>query len=173
MSYSAIAVANFFIDKSLSTNAPITNMKIQKMVFFAHAVYFHERHQPLISDPVTAMQHGPVIISLYAHLKRYGSSNIKKKIEIAQESNDLFFPWETVIPCIRKDDADTRAYLDRVWSKLSPLEAWQLRAVSHMKGGAWYKTVSEFGIDPNNPDAIAHLPRNLTILDNVIEECGK
>ena len=80
MSYSAIAVANYFIDKSLSNNCPVTNMKMQKLVFFAHAVYFHERHQPLISDPITAMQHGPVIMSLYTHLKKYGSSPIKQTI---------------------------------------------------------------------------------------------
>ena len=173
MSYSAIAVANYFIDKSLFSNRPVTNMKMQKLVFFAHAVYFHERHQPLISDPVTAMQHGPVIMSLYTHLKRYGSSSITKKIEIAQETDDLFFSWETVIPCIRKEDADTRAFLDRVWEKLSPLEAWQLRAVSHMEGGAWYMTLRKFGIDPSNSIAVANLPRNLTILDNIIEACGK
>ena len=173
MSYSAIAVANYFIDKSLSNNCPVTNMKMQKLVFFAHAVYFHERHQPLISDPITAMQHGPVIISLYTHLKKYGSSPIKKKIEIAQETDDLFPSWETVIPCIRQEDTNTRAYLNRVWEKLSPLQAWQLRAVSHMEGGAWYTTLRNFGLDPNNPTDIENLPRNLTILDKVIEDCGK
>lgn len=173
MSYSAIAVANYFIDKSLSSKRTVTNMKMQKLVYFAHAVYFHEHHEPLISDPVTAMQHGPVIMSLYVRLKRYGSSPITQKIEIAQESDDLIYAWESVIPSIRKEDTDTRAYLDRVWTKLSPLEAWQLRAVSHMEGGAWYKTLTNFGIDPKNSEAVANLPRNLTILDNVIEECGK
>ena len=112
-------------------------------------------------------------MSLYTRLKRYGSSPTTQKIEIAQESDDLIFVWKSVIPSIRKEDTNTRAYLDQVWAKLSPLEAWQLRAVSHMEGGAWHKTLTNIGIDPTNAAAIENLPRNLTILDNVIEECGK
>ena len=44
MPYSAIAVANYFIDKSKK----LTNMRLQKMVFFCHARWLKEQGSGLI-----------------------------------------------------------------------------------------------------------------------------
>ena len=174
MSYSAIAVANYFIDKSLKTGVDVTNMKLQKLVYFAHAVYMKSNDgEPLILDPVIAMQHGPVIMSLYQELKQYGKSPITSLITIARPTGDDLFAWQSVVPVIPSTDTNITSFLDFAWGKLSPMTAWQLRTSSHDPGGAWYKTVESQKINPNSEDELRRLPRNLTILDKTIQECGR
>ena len=182
MSYSAAALANFFIQRSLDTKVSITNMHLQKMVFFAHAIYFHERHVPLFSDVVTAWQHGPVVESLYHSLKHYGNSAVGDLILIFEPTSISDpFPGRIYAPIIQADDYDTLGYLSEVWDKLSKMETWRLRAMSHAEGGAWWTTIKNYAaqlgkndfnpLDDNAVEAI--LPRNLTILDPVIEQCGR
>ena len=181
MCYSAIAIANYFIQKGKDFAVPLSNMHLQKMVFFAHAAYFKENERPLIVDPVMAWLHGPVIESLYHELKRYGNGDIKELVsKVVPCQDDKPFPCKLVIPGVREDDNDTIAYLSKVWKTLAHVETWKLRKLSHEKGGAWYKTILDYAksqdrkIDPSNDAEVeAFLPRNLVILDPVIQECGR
>ena len=180
MCYSAVAVANYFIDKSLKANVPITHMHLQKMLFLAHASYFKASQKPLIADPFVAWQHGPVIETLYHALKGYGDGKITDLIIIPKPGKASSSEFRAVTPFVNEEDTDIVGYLDSVWDALSDVETWRLRAFSHKEGGAWYKTVhglkKEDGtnVDPANKDEVSkYLPRNLTILDNVIQECGR
>lgn len=184
MCYSAIAVANYFIKKSLVTKTALTHMHLQKMLFFAHAFYFKHYGKPLIADPFVAWQHGPVIETLYHELKKYGYDKITEMVVVLKRldsaDEDSVFPFRVVTPFVNTDDTDIVHYLDSVWNSLSHAETWRLRALSHQEGGAWYKTVGELkdktgrNIDPSNDnDVRKYLPRNLTILDSCIRECGR
>ncbi len=173
MGYSAIAIANFFIDKSLKTGIQLTDMMLQKMVFFAHAVYMKTRHEPLIDDAIIAMQHGPVIMSLYRMLKKYGRNPVTQQIVVAVPSDDEWFDWQSAIPSVQANDTERRAFLENAWGRLSKMTARELRKASHAKGGAWYRTVESQGLNPGNEDDVKRIPRNLTILDNIIQECGR
>ena len=181
MCYSAIAIANYFIQKGKDFAVPLSNMHLQKMVFFAHAAYFNETDKPLIVDPVMAWLHGPVIESLYHELKRYGRENITELITtVVPCQKDKPFPCKLVIPEVRMNDMETVCFLNRAWSTLACVETWKLRKLSHEEGGAWYTTVFEYAksqgetIDPKDDSAVEKLlPRNLVILDPVIKRCGR
>lgn len=175
MCYSVEAVANFFINKSLKTETLLSNMHLQKIVFFAHAAYFKSHQKPLFSDPVVAWQHGPVVVSLYHELKQYESGKVTELIQRLEPwGNKGAFQFKMIIPTIPKDDEEVVAFLDQAWKHLSEVPTWKLRAISHAEGGAWYKTVESQNIDPKNDQAVKQgLPRNLTILDSVIKECGR
>lgn len=175
MCYSAMAVANFFIAKSQQTDTPITNMHVQKLVFFAHAAYFKKNGRPLISDQVVAWQHGPVIETLYRVLKRYGNNPITGLITRPKKCPPGSpMPYKPVTPNVPPNDTDIVAFLNKAWEVLAKIETWRLRAVSHQKGSAWYTTLINYGIKhPENDDEVAEqLPRNLVILDPVIKKCG-
>ncbi len=175
MCYSAIAVANFFIDKAKKTATHLSNMHLQKMIFFAHAIYFKQTGKPLFSDPVLAWQHGPVVESLYHRLKCYGNSDITELISKLEPCDEKrFFPCRLVTPTIPDDNSEVVSFLNQVWDKLSGIETWRLRSLSHAEDGAWYKTVKKQGINPKDDEDVRNrLPRNLTILDSVIRECGR
>ena len=184
MCYTAIAVANYFIKKSLDGKVPITHMHLQKMLFLAHAFYFKHYGNPLISDPFVAWQHGPVIETLYHELKKYGNEEITdliitlKPLDKTEEKS--VFPYRVVTPFVNMKDTNIVNYLDSVWDSIARVDTWRLRSFSHQKGGAWYKTVGELEkpdggkVDPSNDEEVRKfLPRNLTILDKCIQECGR
>lgn len=173
MSYSATAIANYFIKKSKETGKPVSNMHLQKMIFFAHAAYMKQTRKPLFLDPVVAWKHGPVVEQIYHDLKQYGNGVVTAEIVVAEPAegkNGLSYRFVT--PAIRQDDTEVRDYLNQVWDALCGVETWRLRALSHAKDGAWYKTLAERGIAPYDDDD-GKIPRNLTILDDVIMECGR
>ena len=170
MCCTANAVANFFIEKSMKDKTPLSHMKIQKMIFFAHAVFFKKYHKPLIVDPVFAWKYGPVIQSLYHELKDYGDSPITRKISeltLSDAEKDVIFKT----PEINHQNTLLLDFLTNAYNSLNKMSASRLCSISHAKDGAWYKTLKSKGIDPEskNPD----IPRNLVILDDAIEECGR
>lgn len=189
MCFSARAVANFFIKKSLDTHIPVSNMHLQKMVFFAHAAYYKSVGEPLIEEPIIAWQHGPVIESLYHDLKQYKNGRIDELILSFEPSKwPRPFPFKFFTAVIPNDSVEIIDFLNEVWNKLAKIDPWRLRMASHAIGGAWYTTVKNYAenlidkngerkfkdFDPSDDSKVAEiLPRNLTILDSVIQECGR
>lgn len=137
MSYSSLAIANSFLELSLGTNVPpMTNMKIQKLVYIAHGFTLGMLHEPLIRSHVHAFQHGPVIPALYDKLKHFGSSAIPGPFGFSPDKPDV-------------------AYLEvikRVWNKYGQLSAFQLRNITHKEGTPWSITWNDnpFGIIKND-----------------------
>ena len=76
MAYSAKAIANYFLRRAKDDGRTLDHLQLQKLVYFAHAVYFNQMKEPLIVDPVFAWKHGPVIQTLYDELKCYGNGPI-------------------------------------------------------------------------------------------------
>ena len=70
--YDPIAVANFFIQKSIETGLEVTPMKLLKLVYIAHGWSLGLFGEPLIDEAVVAWTYGPVIPDLYKVLKDYG-----------------------------------------------------------------------------------------------------
>ena len=170
MCYTANAVANFFIEKGVENNKPLTHLQIQKMVYFAHAVYFKKHKKPLIVNPVFAWKYGPVIQDLYSELKDYGDSPIKEKIKdikITADGSDAVI-WT---PSINPKDTDVIDYLTRAYNSLGSMTGGRLCGISHAEGGAWYKTLTNRKLNPDAKDL--EIPRNLVILDDVIMACGR
>lgn len=54
----------------------ITNLKLQKILYFAQAYYLAKLGKPLFSDPIEAWDYGPVVSSVYHAYKSKGSNPI-------------------------------------------------------------------------------------------------
>lgn len=68
----ALAVANAFIRLAERAGGSISNMKLQKLVYFAqgfHAAFYNGL--PLFEDDIEAWKYGPVIPELYHKFKIY------------------------------------------------------------------------------------------------------
>ncbi|MEK0309052.1 Panacea domain-containing protein [Candidatus Phytoplasma citri] len=61
-------VANYIIKTNKSK---ITNMKLQKLVYYTYAKYLVENNQPIFKEPIEAWLHGPVFPHLYNEFKHY------------------------------------------------------------------------------------------------------
>lgn len=126
---STLAIANFFIRKSLKEKKPITQIKLQKLIFFAHGFYLALKERPLVGEKIEAWQYGPVVPSVYHKFKKWGNNTIEK---VLIENDDNLI--------IHEEDLE---FLDLVWHKFSHYSAAQLVEMSHEKDGPWSKAIEK------------------------------
>jgi uncharacterized phage-associated protein len=93
----------------------ISNLKLQKLVYYAQGFYLAIYDEPLFPEPIEAWTHGPVIPELYHAYKEYGSGFIP----IPKELDDSIY------------DDQTRELLDDVYAVYGQFSAWKLRNMTH------------------------------------------
>ncbi|BAY33672.1 putative prophage protein [Nostoc carneum NIES-2107] len=69
---SCFQVADYFIWLANETGAFISNLKLQKLVYYAQAWHLALHETPLFPEDFQAWVHGPVIPSLYQKYKNFG-----------------------------------------------------------------------------------------------------
>lgn len=122
--------ASFFIEKSsqLNENNDLTNLKLQKMLYFAQVEYLKEKGVPLFDDPIEAWQYGPVVPVVYDWLKFCGAYQISK-FDVETSADGL--------------DEATIDFLERIWKKYSRYSAFGLVDKTHEPGSVWSKTYDD------------------------------
>lgn len=77
----------------------ITNLKLQKILYFAQAYYLAKLGKPLFSDVIEAWEYGPVVPSVYHQLKHRGNRVLiceKDQSDISEEDKKILANiWET------------------------------------------------------------------------------
>lgn len=74
--YHAMDIAEYILGYAAQRNYPISNLKLQKILYFVQAQFLVSLNYPCFVEPIEAWDFGPVIRSVYNKYKRYGSSNI-------------------------------------------------------------------------------------------------
>ncbi|MEO0351559.1 MAG: type II toxin-antitoxin system antitoxin SocA domain-containing protein [Cyanobacteria bacterium P01_A01_bin.15] len=69
---SCFDIANYFIWLANETGSFISNLKLQKLVYYAQAWHIALYDTPLFEEDFQAWVHGPVIPSLYQKYKSFG-----------------------------------------------------------------------------------------------------
>jgi len=82
----AIDVAKLFLGWATRDGDLITNLKLQKLLYYAQAWYLVNSRRRLYEDKIEAWEFGPVIRSLYSKWKRHGNSPIPYKLIGNEES---------------------------------------------------------------------------------------
>lgn len=54
----------------------VTNLKLQKILYFAQVYFLAKIGKPLFADPIEAWEFGPVVPNVYHKLKKHGSKAI-------------------------------------------------------------------------------------------------
>jgi uncharacterized phage-associated protein len=68
---SAFEVADFFIYRFQQAGEPITNLKLQKLLYYAQGWFLALKSKPLFSERVEAWPRGPVVPPVYGTFKSY------------------------------------------------------------------------------------------------------
>lgn len=120
--YAAVDVAKYIVTKCIKDETPITNLQLQKILYYIQRDYLRLEGSRLFPDEFEAWKFGPVIPAVYYAFSRYGSQPISKKyLDIELEKADC----EMIDPIVEKK---------RV------LNPWNLVEDVHKKGGAWDQT---------------------------------
>ena len=125
MPYSASAIAHAFVLKGIEEANFVTQMKLQKMVYFAHGYHLAKYGKPLITEDFEAWKFGPVVPDIYQSYKLYGSDYIIDPGLVRNTAKPLAFT---------ESATDAMNYTWRVTKNLS---ASQLMEWSHKDGSPW------------------------------------
>ncbi|MDR3238033.1 MAG: DUF4065 domain-containing protein [Spirochaetia bacterium] len=125
-------VADYFlslVDTDSGDN--ITNLKLQKLVYYAQGFHLAMYNKPLFAEEIQAWEHGPVVPVLYQKYKKYGSGAIPVPTGIdfdiySEEQKELF---------------------NEVYNVYGQYSAWRLRDFTHEEP-PWRNT--------NKKDVITH-----------------
>lgn len=74
--YKALDVASYIIEKYSSKNKIVSNLKLQKILYFVQAEFLVATGKPCFCEPVEAWDFGPVIADVYHRYQVFGSANI-------------------------------------------------------------------------------------------------
>ena len=117
--YTAEKIAQWFIHYGAADSAPgdLSNLKLQKLLYYAQGWHMALKDQPLFPDEIQAWSHGPVINNLYHRFKHFGSGDVMPEPTSG-------FQWADI-------DGDTTDLLIEVWEKYAQFSAWKLRNMTH------------------------------------------
>lgn len=115
--YRVMTIAKWYAAWAEANEADLSNLKLQKILYYAQGHHLGETGEPLFNEPIFAWAHGPVIPDVYHEFKHFGSG------DIALSDSDPF-DWDEV-------DEDTTDYLIRIWDAYGGFGAWRLRNMTH------------------------------------------
>jgi len=132
--YSASVIAYAFVKRGINDGSPVTQMKVQKLVFFAHGLHLALYGKPLIKEQFQAWKFGPVVPSIYQDYKLYGADPILTTDYIAlTKSEKEKEEFDTVL------DGLADYVIKNTWSVLKNTDAVSLSAWTHKEGSPWQK----------------------------------
>jgi uncharacterized phage-associated protein len=115
--YKAETIAKWFVAWAQSEDGDLSNLKLQKLLYYAQGHHLGRTGEPLFADRIEAWSHGPVVPAVYQSFKGYGSGDLSL-------ADDDPFSWEDV-------SEETTQFLIDVWDRYGVFGAWQLRNMTH------------------------------------------
>jgi uncharacterized phage-associated protein len=114
-------IRNYLEEQQDNEIEQMTNLKIQKLLYYAQGVCLAIQDNPLFSDDIVAWKHGPVVEEVYHEYKVYAGDGIEYK----REDND-----EMICDKLVKDK-ETIDILEFVYKEFGQYTAWKLRNMTH------------------------------------------
>ncbi len=88
MVYSALSVARYTISYCYRQNKPVSNLKLQKLLYYIWIEYYKSTKLPLFSDRICAWPLGPVIPEVYYEFCPFAGMPIAREYESELTSQD-------------------------------------------------------------------------------------
>jgi uncharacterized phage-associated protein len=113
--YNALDIANYFLFKAAKDEELLSNLKLQKLVYYAQGIHLAYDGTPLFKDIIKAWTYGPVVPGLYKAYKEYGAGAIP--------ADESFNP--------KNIDKDTKEFLDEIYKAFGQFSATRLMDFTH------------------------------------------
>jgi uncharacterized phage-associated protein len=147
---SAAQVANDFLPLGWSDrSAPIIDqMKLQKLLFYAHAWSLALKDKPLFEEDFEAWPWGPVVKDVYVQTKIYGRGEVVSPLSFLQGVDGKFALSQAGIP---NSCPDEKAFVAAVWESHKRFSGIQLSNATHAPGEPWTVIKNTYGSLENKP----------------------
>jgi len=147
------AIANTILDEAEKEGIRVTNIALQKLVYFAHGIHLIRMKKPLVSGYFEAWKYGPVHPVLYRAFSSAGSSEIKFRAC----KKDILTGKECEIGELC--NPDVRQLLREILLSYGRMSPGRLVEISHARDAPW-----DFIVDKSRTDVAF----GLRIPDDVI-----
>ena len=120
MEHTASEVAKWFLnhnayEQKLNGDIEyISDLKLQKLLYYAYGCYLALFNKRLFREPILAWQHGPVVESVYHEYKKFGAQGI-----------------DTFEPVTESFTTEEDSVLEWVYETFGQYTAWALRNMTH------------------------------------------
>ena len=91
-------IAKYFVWLSNQTGLPVSNLKLQKLVYYAQGVYLALCKKPLFSEEIQAWDLGPVTPPLYRHYRGCYRIRLEQELDNSIYASDVV----EVLNCVYK-----------------------------------------------------------------------
>ena len=119
--YNANDIAKYIINYAMEQNSPVTNLKLQKLLYYLWIEFFKKKREWLFDNTIRAWPLGPVVPDVYDEFCAYGGFPIRQKFDI-----DL----------LQKEDKNI---IDLFLEKFFKYTTKELVDMSHAHGKPWDK----------------------------------
>lgn len=120
LQYSAIDIANYVVNKCSSDNIPISNLQLQKILYYLQLHFLKNEHSILFSDEIEAWPFGPVVRKVYYKFCGFGSMPI---YELTDDSIEF--------------EPEVKNAIDEIVEEKRAQNPWALVEETHAIGKAW------------------------------------
>lgn len=155
--YDPRAVANLLLDLANNESLSISNLTLQKLLYFAHAHFLIRTEQPLVRGGFEAWEYGPVQPAVYQAFKSEGS----RPLTIRAQGLNVMTGQARPLPPLA--DPDIHSHLREILRMYGRLPPGLLIDMSHVPKGPW-ATVAD------KARAKASVMLGMRIPDSVIRE---
>lgn len=124
MAYSAVDIAKYVVSYCEKRCQPVTNLKLQKMLYYLWIDYYKRTTSALFFDDICAWQLGPVVPEAYYTFCSYAGAPICKTFDVHLLIDDTLI-------------------INEIIEKYLPIPASSLVTRSHCSGGAWKRVYQE------------------------------
>lgn len=109
-------VSSYFLFRAAQEKKPLTNLKLQKLMYYAQGFYLALNDETLFSNSIEAWDHGPVVPDTYHRYKQYKNSAIPLDDEF--DASQVF-------------NSPQILFLNSIYESFSRFGAWTLRQMTH------------------------------------------
>jgi uncharacterized phage-associated protein len=131
MTHDPRALANYILDHTADRGFGVTNMALNKILYFSHGWSLAVRDTPLVALSFEAWDYGPVLPLLYHQFKRFGDLPITgRATRIDLATGEYVRVEEPLFP-------EVQAHLELMVEFYAPKSGPTLSHLSHDPAGPW------------------------------------
>lgn len=124
-SYTAAEIADYTVSYCIKQGKPVSNLKLQKLLFFIQSDYYAAKGRWLFDEDFQAWQYGPVVPAVYRRYSAWAGMSIGSVSPARSEAEDF------------RIEADDRRVINRSIDSRIEKSGWQLVAETHRDGSPW------------------------------------
>lgn len=156
MSYDVRFIANYILERAEDQGREVSNVSINKIVYFIHEVFIVQLGRPLVEAKIEAWKYGPVFRELYLAFREFGPDKITGR------ATRMDFDLGEEVPVWDEIEQGDEERLEELIDMYLRIPAFTLVEMSHKVGGAWDVVYNQSGeINPG-----------MRISDDLIKRCA-